>query len=169
MRSSISFLVCGVGIALIAACSPAGPKAGPPAALPDASLPALPSAAAPVMTEVESAEGELHVAKVDVPASPTAAQCADDTWLLSQFSVGELMVDKRHHVPCCKKGVLLGTDDAHLCEIDWPSSDVPGCSLWTELRDKLAAAFPGDKKPKMVVSNMMTLEAHAKKHFQCQP
>lgn len=122
-----------------------------------------------VMAEVPVQQAGQATAKPKSPLTATTAECIDDVWLLSHFSVADLIVDKAHHAVCCKPGVLLGTKHAHWCELDWPSSDVPGCALWGELRDKLSARFAEADRSELVRQNLQTLASHTENRFQCEP
>jgi hypothetical protein len=76
------------------------------------------------------------------PVLPTAVAtrhdiCRDDALLLITHPIAQLENDGWRTL-CCGKDPVY--DDGH-CEMDWPSSDVPDCSLWDDLRNQIYARY----------------------------
>jgi len=100
-------------------------------------------------------------------------RCETDGALLSHFPI-----DALYGTPlpseCCAPGVLSEGRE-WLCEHDWPSSDVPVCSLWQELANELHGfrSSPPDwvqgKHEKMGQRNMLILMQWADARYQCIP
>lgn len=74
---------------------------------------------------------------------PTAGKsmkeiCSDDVLLLTKYAWDDLRGGgfQKH---CCVKGAL-GVDDDR-CQLDWPSSDVPECGFFDELRNGIFARY----------------------------
>lgn len=75
---------------------------------------------------------------------PTAGKsmkdiCNDDVLLLTKYSWDDLRFNGAFNKNCCVKGAL-GTDDDR-CQLDWPSSDMPECGFFDELRNGLFARY----------------------------
>lgn len=119
----------------------------------------------------------------DVPpaATPTvlgldhinAETCVDLVWLLTHYDVARLASGSSpaegtgYPLACCAKGVLA-PDDEYRCEIDWPSSDLPGCDLWTTYHDALAAAYPDQaQRSARVHSNLALLKLWPTQNHHC--
>ena len=69
-------------------------------------------------------------------------------------------------VACCAEGVL--SDSAsYRCEIDWPSSDVPGCDIWRDYHATLSAAHPEGARSDLVEANLATLSQWAAEGHHC--
>jgi hypothetical protein len=74
---------------------------------------------------------------------PTAGKsmkeiCSDDVLLLTKYKWDDLR-DGAFAKNCCVKGAL-GTDN-DLCQLDWPSSDMPECGFFDELRNGIFARY----------------------------
>ena len=85
----------------------------------------------------------------------TSENCMDDIWLVTHYPVEKLAAHGLP-APCCVEG-LLSEEQAWRCELDWPSSDVPPCSFWTEIHEKVAKATPEDTRNTLTRGNLATL------------
>lgn len=72
----------------------------------------------------------VYAAPPKGPAA-TAAECKDTCLLLTRLSFEQVQKN------ICD---LCGRHDPIFCELDWPSSDVPSCSIWDEMRNCIFAA-----------------------------
>lgn len=75
---------------------------------------------------------------------PTAGKsmkdiCNDDVLLLTKYTWDDLRFNGAFNKNCCVKGAL-GTDDDR-CQLDWPSSDMPECGFFDELRNGIFARY----------------------------
>jgi len=117
----------------------------------------------------------IHPETVTAPEvlpSPSE-RCETDGALLSLYPI-----DTLYGTPlpseCCAPGVLSEGRE-WLCEHDWPSSDVPPCSVWQELAKELHAfrSSPPDwvhgKHEKTGQRNMLILMQWADARYQCIP
>jgi hypothetical protein len=87
--------------------------------------------------------GATTPASTTAKPDPTAGKsqkdiCNDDVLLLTKYAWDDLRADGfRKH--CCVKGALGVNDDR--CELDWPSSDMPECGFFDELRNGIFARY----------------------------
>lgn len=106
-------------LALACGSAPTPTSAAPPAATP---APAAPAPVAPP-------------AKSGAPASswvaPALPAC-DPTALLVKYDFEYV---QRNYCELCKG------QDEYACEFDWPSNDVPLCTLWDEMRNGIYAYY----------------------------
>lgn len=65
--------------------------------------------------------------------------CSDDVLLLTRYGWDDLRFKGAFKSNCCVAGAL-GVDDDR-CELDWPSSDVPECDFFDELRNGVFARY----------------------------
>jgi len=65
--------------------------------------------------------------------------CSDDVLLLVKYSWDDLRFNGAFTKNCCVKGALGKDND--LCQVDWPSSDMPECGFFDELRNGLFARY----------------------------
>jgi len=63
---------------------------------------------------------------------------SDESLLLIKYSVETLMAGGWKKA-CCEGEKPARTDG--ICELDWPSSDVPDCSMWDDLRNGIYARY----------------------------
>jgi hypothetical protein len=75
---------------------------------------------------------------------PTAGKsmrdiCNDDALLLTKFKWADLRENGAFTRNCCVKGALGEDDDR--CQLDWPSSDMPECGFFDELRNGIFARY----------------------------
>ena len=98
--------------------------------------------------------------------------CRSDALLLSRFDI-KLLFGTPLPKACCVQGVLPDSE-SHRCQLDWPSSDVPPCSLWQKLRQDLLAAHglkastkQLDQLPSVVRSNTRVLADWYTKKYGC--
>jgi hypothetical protein len=102
----------------------------------------------------------------------TEMTCIDDAWLLTHYAVTRLASGSSpqpgtgYPVACCAEGVLSG-GESYRCELDWPSSDVPGCDIWTDYHAKLSAAHPEGARPALVETNLSTLTRWTAEKHHC--
>ena len=65
--------------------------------------------------------------------------CNDDVLLLLKYSWDDLRFNNAFTKNCCAKGALGKDDDR--CQLDWPSSDMPECGFFDELRNGIFARY----------------------------
>ena len=71
-----------------------------------------------------------------IEAAPgLATLCTTDSLLLTRYPV-EALYGSPLPKPCCDAGVLP-SEESWRCQLDWPSGDIPPCSLWVELKADL--------------------------------
>jgi hypothetical protein len=117
----------------------------------------------------------FHPETVTAPAVPPSPseRCETDGALMSHYPI-----DALYGTPlpseCCAPGVLSEGRE-WLCEHDWPSSDVPLCSVWQELAKELHAfrssppAWVQKDHEEMAQQNMHVLMQWADTQYQCMP
>ncbi len=113
----------------------------------------------------------------------TAAECKDTCLLLTRLSFDEVQKN------ICS---LCGGHDEIFCELDWPASDVPSCSIWDDMRNCIFAAhghvfkspayktkfegkpwhranpkFDAKTLPKVAQDNVQRLLRYKKQRYQC--
>ncbi|MDP6944019.1 MAG: hypothetical protein QF464_07720 [Myxococcota bacterium] len=104
---------------------------------------------------------EVRTVTVPGPDVITEATCTDEVWLLTHHEIERLASGSApapgagYPLACCAEGVLPEHD--RRCELDWPSSDVPHCSVWSDYRERLLAAHGDGPHPALVESNLSTL------------
>jgi len=114
----------------------------------------------------------LEASVVAGPEVVNPETCVDDAWLLTHYEVARLASGSSpgpgtgYPLACCAEGVL-GDDDAWRCELDWPSSDVIDCQVWSDYRATLAAAHPEGARSDRVRANLVTLARFAADGHQC--
>ncbi len=123
-------------------------------------------------TAVPSGDWEVPSATaVPGPEVVTEATCTSDAWLLTHYDVERLASGSSpapgtgYPIACCADGVM--PEHSMECELDWPSSDVPGCEIWTEYADTLRAAYPNSPRPERVDANIATLDRWAAEKHHC--
>ena len=86
---------------------------------------------------VEAGSAALPVLAKPAPLrDKTRAEiCTTDALLLIKYPIGQLE-NTGWTTFCCGADPVY--DDGR-CELDWPSSDVPDCSIWDELRNQVYA------------------------------
>ena len=99
--------------------------------------------------------------------------CTNDVLLLTKYSVKSLMGTPLPKA-CCAKGILPA-NQAYRCNLDWPSSDVPSCATWSDLRKRLLAAHgvadgsgTPQSLPPLVRENARVLDRWHKDAYACQ-
>ena len=65
-------------------------------------------------------------------APATKAECTDQCLLLTRLPFAEVQ---------SKICDLCGKHDEMVCELDWPSSDVPPCRIWDDMRNCIFAHY----------------------------
>jgi len=124
------------------------------------------------MVQPAAAEPTTKVSTLPGPEMINAKTCVDDAWLLTHYDVVRLASGSSpapgtgYPIECCADGVLH-EDDTWRCELDWPSSDVPDCSAWTEYHDTLVAAHPEGARSARVQQNLATLKKWVKEKHHC--
>ena len=96
----------------------------------------------------------------------TAENCMSDLWLASHHSV-EKLASSGLPEGCCTAG-LLPEEEAWRCEMDWPSSDLPECSFWTRVHERLSEAIPAKARSPLVKTNLSTLSGWASEASNCR-
>ncbi len=96
----------------------------------------------------------------------TAENCMSDLWLASHHSVKDLASSGLPE-GCCAAD-LLPEEEAWRCEMDWPSSDLPECSFWTRVHERLSEAIPAKARSPLVKTNLSTLSGWASEASNCR-
>ena len=114
---------------------PADVPAAEPASPPPAASATEPVQAPPVAAEVDT----------KAPPAPLAGKTAhdmcqgdDESLMLIGHRVDEL-IDGGWKKLCCEGDPPVYDDG--ICELDWPSSDVPDCSMWDRMRNGIFARY----------------------------
>jgi len=110
---------------------------------------------------------EPELASDSDKVAPGAETCTSDLWLLTHYSVEDLV---RDGLPkdCCVQG-LLPEEESWRCELDWPSSDVPPCTIWTDFHRELSNAHSEKSCSDRVKNNLSILARWGAEHHLCSP
>ena len=130
-------------VTLLFACSDKTSEA-PSEALPVVAKPAAQEvlktkAPEPVKTSSEAKpETPAKSAKFDPLVGKTLSEiCLSDGWSLITWSFADRQSNKNEL--CCGPDGL--SEDDMECILDWPSSDVPSCSMYDEMRNEIYAQY----------------------------
>ena len=130
-------------ITLLFACSDKtseAPSEAPPVVAKPAAQEA-PKAKAPEPIK-PSPEAKPEAVKKPAVFDPLAGKslqdiCASDGLSLIKWSYEDRQ--SKHQELCCGEGGF--PEDAEVCIFDWPSSDVPSCSMYDEMRNEIFAQY----------------------------
>lgn len=126
MRPALSLIVLVLTLGCAGGGSPP-PSTGAPAV-------AVAAPTAPAAPPIPGAPAAVNPASVN-PAvwTPPAVPRCDTEALLVAYSFADLQ--RGGYCRVCKDM------DVHACELDWPTSDVPDCGLWDEMRNGIYAYY----------------------------